>query len=73
MDDYLEFSIAIQVKNCGKVVNIWRNGFIRFGVDFTGYKFCLNISLDDAPQDDNGITSTLRSVNWRASEKGAAG
>jgi hypothetical protein len=63
MDDYLEFSIAIQVKNCSEVVHIRCNGLIRFRVDFTGYKFCLNIPVDYAPQDDDGIiTSTLRSL-----------
>jgi hypothetical protein len=65
MDDYLKFTVAIQIKNCGETVYIRRDGLIRFRVDFTGYKFCLNISVDDAPQDDDGITSTLRSLNWR--------
>jgi hypothetical protein len=29
----------------------------------------LNIPVDYAPQDDDRITSTLRSVNWRLSER----
>ena len=60
VDDHFEFSVAIQIKDCSDVVYIRRNRLIRFRVNFTGYKFCLNIPVDYAPQDDNGITSTLR-------------
>ena len=52
MNDYFEFTVAIQIKNRGEVVYIRRNRLIRFRVDFTGYKFCLNIPVDDTPQDD---------------------
>lgn len=64
-DDHFEFSVAIQIKDCSDVVYIRRNRLIRFRVNFTGYKFCLNTPVDYAPQDHKGITSTLRSVNWR--------
>jgi hypothetical protein len=42
-------------------------------LDFTGYNFCLNIPTDYAPQDNDGITSTLGSFNWRLRERRARG
>ena len=63
VDDHLEFSVAIQIKDCSEVVYIRRNRVIRFRLDLTRYKFCLNIPVDYTPQDEDGITSTLRSVN----------
>ena len=69
VDNHFEFSVAIQIKDCSEVVYIRRNRLIRFRVNFTGYKFCLNIPVDYAPQDDDGITSRLRSVNWRLRER----
>ena len=62
VDDHFEFSVAIQIKDCSEIVYIRRNGLIRFRVNFTGYKFCLNIPVDYAPQNDDGITSRLRRV-----------
>ena len=69
MDDHFDFSIAIQIKDCSEVVYTRCNRLSRFRIDFTGHKFCLNIPIDYAPQDDDGITSTLRNVNWRIRER----
>jgi len=69
VDNQFEFSVAIQIKDCSEVVYIRRNRLIRFRVNFTGYKFCLNIPVDYAPQDEYKITSTLPSVNWGLRER----
>jgi len=69
VDDHLESSIAIQIKDCSEVVYIRRNRVIRFRLDLTRYKFCLNIPVDYAPQDEYKITSTLPSVNWGLRER----
>ena len=75
VDDHFEFSVAIQIKDCSEVVYIRSNRLIQFRVNFTGYKFRLNIPVDYASQNDDGITSTPRRVQFGkvpASIKGVA-
>ena len=69
VDDHLEFSVAIQIKNRGNLVDIRSIGRICLRVKLAGNEFGLNIPVDYAPQDDDGITSTLLSVNWRLRER----
>ena len=69
VDDHFEFSVAIQIKDCSEVVYIRRSRLIRFRINFTGYKFCLNLPVDYAPQDHDGITSRPRRVYWRLGER----
>ena len=69
VDDHFEFSVAIQIKHCSDVVYIRSNRLIQFRVNFTSYNFRLNIPVDYASQDHDGITSTLGNVQWRLRER----
>ena len=71
VDNHFEFSVAIQIKDCGDWYTFGSDRLIRFRVELTGHKFCLNIPVDYAPQNDDGITSR-RGESIGASGNGAA-
>ena len=72
VDDHFEFSVAIQVKDCSELVHVRSNRLIRPRVKLTGYNFCLNIPVDYAPQDEDGINFHPAEREWGASGNGAA-
>src|SRR5438034_1541971 len=63
LDDYFEFSIAIQIKHRSNLVHVRSDGLVGFRINFTSDNLRLNLTVDYTAQDDDGITSALRSVH----------
>src|SRR6266513_301120 len=62
VDDHSSFPSPFRSRTAARLYTFRRNRVIRFRLDVTRSKFRLNIPVDYAPQDEDGITSTLRSV-----------
>src|SRR6266436_5657589 len=62
LDDYFEFSIAIQIKDRSNLVHVSSDGLVGFRINFTSDNLRLNLTGDYTAQDDDGIASALRSL-----------
>ena len=70
MDDHFEFSVSIQIKDRGDLVQVRSDRLVRLRVKLTDHKLRLNFAGDYASQNDDGITSRPRRVYWRFWERG---
>jgi hypothetical protein len=69
VDNHFEFTVAIQIKDRGDLLQVRSDRLVRLRVKLTDHKLRLNFAGDYASQNDDGITSRPRRVYWRFGER----
>lgn len=62
LDDYFEFSIAIEIKHRRNLVHVRSDGLVWFRINFTGDNLHLNLTADYTAQDDDVRENRQHSV-----------